>query len=62
MVDKASHAQAATKFRVKQTLVSRLVKAFKKDCGFVQAVREWEELRSSKVRMVVEAATDIMAT
>ena len=62
MINKATHSQVAAKFKVRTHLVSRLVRAFKKDCGFVRAIREREELRSTKASQVVEAANDIVAT
>ena len=62
MVNKTSYEETAIKFKVRWNLVLRLVKAFKKDCGFVQAVREREELRASKLSQVIQAVNDIIAT
>ena len=62
MVNKLSHGEAAVKFKVKCALVSKLVRAYKKDCGFVQAIRDREQSRLTKSTRVVDAVNEILAT
>ena len=61
-VNLSSHDDTATKFRVTPGLVHRLVKAYKKDSGFVESLQNREEVRKSKVANVEKATNEILAT
>ena len=61
-VEKLSHAQAAIRFRVTKTLISRLVTQSRKDKTSLRKAEAKEELRRLKLRAVLTESSKLLAS